>query len=957
VVRISNKKKELKEEEIIQFWKDNKIFEKSIEQRAMDNPFIFYDGPPFATGLPHYGHILSLVTKDVFPRYWTMKGYRCERKWGWDCHGLPIESICEKELNLKKKNEIYEMGISKFNEFCRSKVLWYANEWKKTVDRMGKWIEFDNSYKTMDNGYMETVWYIFKKIYNEGFVYKGKKVLYYCPHCETPLSNFEISMDNSYKDVSEPSITAKFKLKKELKTFFLAWTTTPWTLIGNVALAVNSNREYVKIKVNNEYLILIKSQLDLIKEDYKLVVEFRGEDLLNKEYEPLYRMSTGGSKKGHFIIDGGDEVLSDEGTGIIHMAVYGEFDYEMIKKYDLPIIQHIDEHGNLAEGPEEWVGLWFKDVDKKVLEDLKQRELLFNVEVYTHSYPFCYRCDTPLIYNALDAWFINIQQIKPKLLETNNSIKWYPKEISRSYQNIINSAPDWCISRNRFWATAMPIWECVECKEIKVIGSVKELQEKAVEDIPEDLDLHRHIVDKIHLTCSKCGKIMNRIPEVFDCWLESGSMPYAAKHYPFENVEWFKHNFPSDFVSEYIGQVRAWFYYMHVISVLLFDTIPFKNVVVNGNILAEDGTKMSKSKRNFPDPNLIIEKYGADALRIYLMSSQLMRAKDLNFKEEIVKQVYRRFNLLLTNVLKFYSLIDIDNLTMDIANSDNILDRWIVSSLNKLIQDITLLMDDYNTAEVSRLFFNFIEDLSTWYIKNSRNRFKSEIIKEKLSAMKTLSYILYNLSKLLAPLTPFISEKIYHKLKKRRLVNLKSIHLENWPHFDEKLINSKVHKNMELTREIVQRSLELRNKSKIPVRQILNKVILRGINLDTEYLDVISDAINVKKVLVEEGDEPELLVELDINITPELKLEGIARNLIRHLNNFRKKQNLSTKNRINLYLKTKDKEIIKALEKYAEKIKKMIQADKIIQIKEDKENLKEFKIENSVIQVYLEVKY
>ena len=957
MVRISNKKKELKEEEIIQFWKDNKIFEKSIEQRAMDNPFIFYDGPPFATGLPHYGHILSLVTKDVFPRYWTMKGYRCERKWGWDCHGLPIESICEKELNLKKKNEIYEMGISKFNEFCRSKVLWYANEWKKTVDRMGKWIEFDNSYKTMDNGYMETVWYIFKKIYNEGFVYKGKKVLYYCPHCETPLSNFEISMDNSYKDVSEPSITAKFKLKKELKTFFLAWTTTPWTLIGNVALAVNSNREYVKIKVNNEYLILIKSQLDLIKEDYKLVVEFRGEDLLNKEYEPLYRMSTGGSKKGHFIIDGGDEVLSDEGTGIIHMAVYGEFDYEMIKKYDLPIIQHIDEHGNLAEGPEEWVGLWFKDVDKKVLEDLKQRELLFNVEVYTHSYPFCYRCDTPLIYNALDAWFINIQQIKPKLLETNNSIKWYPKEISRSYQNIINSAPDWCISRNRFWATAMPIWECVECKEIKVIGSVKELQEKAVEDIPEDLDLHRHIVDKIHLTCSKCGKIMNRIPEVFDCWLESGSMPYAAKHYPFENVEWFKHNFPSDFVSEYIGQVRAWFYYMHVISVLLFDTIPFKNVVVNGNILAEDGTKMSKSKRNFPDPNLIIEKYGADALRIYLMSSQLMRAKDLNFKEEIVKQVYRRFNLLLTNVLKFYSLIDIDNLTMDIANSDNILDRWIVSSLNKLIQDITLLMDDYNTAEVSRLFFNFIEDLSTWYIKNSRNRFKSEIIKEKLSAMKTLSYILYNLSKLLAPLTPFISEKIYHKLKKRRLVNLKSIHLEYWPHFDEKLINSEVHKNMELTREIVQRSLELRNKSKIPVRQILNKVILRGINLETEYLDVILDAINVKKVLVEEGDEPELLVELDINITPELKLEGIARNLIRHLNNFRKKQNLSTKNRINLYLKTKDKEIIKALEKYAEKIKKMIQADKIIQFIEDKENLKEFKIENSVIQVYLEVKY
>ncbi|MFX0003001.1 MAG: isoleucine--tRNA ligase [Candidatus Hodarchaeota archaeon] len=945
-----------KELELLRFWKENEIFEKSVNQRPKNNPYIFYDGPPFATGLPHYGHILSFVTKDVFPRYWTMKGHRCERRWGWDCHGLPIESICERELNLKQKNEIYEMGLSSFNEFCRSKVLWYTNEWKETVERMGKWIEFDNSYKTMDNTYMETVWYIFKKIYMDGFIYRGKKVLFYCPRCETPLSNFEISMDNSYKDITEKAIIAKFKLKGEPKTFLLAWTTTPWTLIGNVALAVNGEQKYAKIKINNEYLILIRNQLDIILNDYEIVEEFKGEALLNKEYEPLYQISTEVNKKGYFIIDGGDEVLSDEGTGIIHLAIYGEFDYEMIRKYELPIIQHIDEHGDLAKGPENWIGIWFKDLDKEVLKDLEQRNLLFNAEDYSHSYPFCYRCDTPLIYNALDAWFIDIQSIKPKVLETNERINWYPKEISKRYESIINSAPDWCISRNRFWATAMPIWECEECRQIKVIGSIKELQENSIEDIPDDLDLHRHIVDKIHIKCSNCDKVMNRVPEVFDCWLESGSMPYAAKHYPFENVEWFKHNFPSDFVSEYIGQVRAWFYYMHMISVLLFDDIPFKNVVVNGNILAEDGSKMSKSKRNFPDPNLMIEKYGADALRLYLLSSQLMRAQDLNFKEEIVKQVYRRFNLLLINVLKFYSLIDVDNTKSDITQVNNILDQWIVSLLNILIKNATQLLDDYDTAEVSRLFFNFIEDLSTWYIKNSRNRFKSDDLNDISSAMNTLSYLLNNLSKLLAPLTPFISEIIYSKLKEKGIVNLESVHLELWPIFDEKLINRDVIEKMELTREIVKRSLELRDNAKIPVRQVLSKVKLKGINLENDYLDIIAEAANVKEVIIEDREESELLVELDTKITHSLRLEGLARNLIRYLNNYRKQLNLSTKNRINLYLKIRDKDLLEALEKHEEKIKKMIQADKIIQNLEGKQGIKKIKIENNIVEAYIEVK-
>lgn len=945
-----------KEIELIQFWNSHQIFEKSIEQRPENNPYVFYDGPPFATGLPHYGHILSLVTKDVFPRYWTMKGYHCERRWGWDCHGLPIESICEKSLNIRKKNEIFEMGVSNFNDFCRSKVFWYTSEWKKTVERMGKWIEFDNSYKTMDNSYMETVWNIFKKFYKKGFVYKGKKVLYYCPRCETPLSNFEISMDNSYKDVTEQSITAKFKLNEEPKTFLLAWTTTPWTLIGNVALAINSEETYIKIKVENEFLILIKNKLEMISDKYEIFEEFKGKELLNKAYEPLYQFSTDSNKKGHIVIDGGDEVLSDEGTGIIHLAIYGESDYEMIKKYNLPTFQHINEQGLLASGPKDWIGLWFKDLDQQVLEDLKRRNLLFNSEDYTHSYPYCYRCDTPLIYNALDAWFVDIQQIKPQLLGTSKKINWYPKEISKRYQNIVESAPDWCISRNRFWATAMPIWECQECNTIKVIGSIHELQENAVEDVPNDLDLHRHIVDEIHIKCPSCGKIMSRISEVFDCWFESGSMPYAAKHYPFENVEWFKNNFPSDFVSEYIGQVRAWFYYMHVISILLFNDIPFKNVVVNGNILAEDGTKMSKSKRNFPDPNVIIEKYGADALRIYLLSSQLMRAQDLNFKEEIVKQVYRRFNLLLINVLKFYSMIEINHMVNYLTFSENLLDKWIISLLNVLIRDVTERMDDYDTTEVCRLFFNFVEDLSTWYIKNSRDRFKSENTHKQSSAMNTLSYVLANLSKLLAPLTPFISEMIYQKLKERGIVSLSSVHLELWPHFDEKLIDFRIHEKMTLSREIVKRSLELRENSKIPIRQILQKVTINGVNLKNEYLDVIAAAINVKEVKIESGEENDLLVELDTEITSELKLEGIARNLIRHLNSYRKKLNLSTKNRINLYLTTNSKEVLQSLENHEEKIRKLIQADKIFKNVEGKRETKNIKIQNHIIEVYIEVK-
>lgn len=916
------------EAEITKFWEKNRIFEKSVSQRPESKQYIFYDGPPFATGLPHYGHILGLTSKDLFPRFWTMKGFRVERRWGWDCHGLPIENIAEKELGIKEKKGIEEHGVAKFNEFCRSKVLFFADEWKKTVVRMGKWIEFDNSYKTMDNTYMESVWYVFKKLYDAGYIYEGKKVLLYCPRCQTPLANAEIAMDNSYKDVTEKSAVAKFKLKKEKDTFLLAWTTTPWTLIGNVALAINPELVYLKIKVGKENLILAKSRLQEVKEKYSVVEEFPGKKLLDMEYEPLYHVPS--DKKGHYVINGGSEVLAEEGTGIVHMALYGEFDYMMVRKYDLPIIQHIGLNGKIVSGPKEWIGLWFKKADSEVLKDLEKRNLLFKAEDYKHSYPFCYRCETPLFYNAVNSWFVDIQKVKKKLLEKNKDINWHPENIrDGSFKYILENAPDWSVSRNRFWATSIPVWKCSneKCKNIAVVGSIKELQELAVEKVPSDVDLHKHIVDNIHLKCQKCKGKMTRIPEVLDCWFESGSMPYGAKHYPFENKEWFKKNFPCDFVSEYLPQVRAWFYYMHVLSVLLFDKAAFRNVVVTGNILAEDGTKMSKSKKNFPDPNLIFEKYGADALRFYLMSSTLMKAQDLNFSENGVKEVYRQITMLLTNIKSFYELFGKDNQNVSKSNSKHILDRWIRSRLHLLIRNVTNSLEDYDTAKACAEIIPFIDELSTWYVRRSRDRFKSQDKKEKTEAIETLAYVLHNLSRLIAPITPFISEHIHQSFRNSKAKVADSVHLESWPALEETLIDETLNKNMKLTREAVSLALLEREKAKVPVRQVLGKLEISGIDLPSDYLELIKDEVNVKKVELKKGKE--LSVSLDTKITPELLQEGISREIIRNINEFRKELNLTINDRIALYFETDSNLLKESFKKFEKEIRHAVQADEL----------------------------
>jgi isoleucyl-tRNA synthetase len=882
------------------FWKQNKTFEKSVEARPKTKQYVFYDGPPFATGTPHQGHILGLTIKDVFPRYHTMLGKRVERKWGWDCHGLPIENIVEKKLGLKNKKQIEEMGVGKFNQSCRAQVLEYAHEWGKTVDRMGKWIEFENAYQTMDQSYMETVWWGFKKLYDEGHVYEGKKILMYCPRCQTPLAKAEIQMDNSYKNVTETALTVKFKLKKMENTFALAWTTTPWTLIGNAALALNEKLEYVKIKIGNEIYILAKSRLNEIKEKYESVETFSGKKIVGMEYEPLYKIDS--PKKAHYIVDGGDEVSSEEGTGIVHIAAYGEFDYELIKKNDLPLFTHVGDDGMIRGGHADWHGMWFKKADPLVSKELEQRNLVYKKEPHTHSYPFCYRCETPLFYNPVDSWFVRIQNVKNKLLERNNEIKWVPEGEGKSrFVNILETAPDWTVSRNRYWATALPVWKCTQCAEMKIIGSVKELQQHAMEKVPADVDLHKHVVDNIHLKCV-CGSTMNRIPEVIDCWFESGAMPYASKHYPFENEKEFAHYFPADFVSEYVAQVRAWFYYMHVLGVALFDKAPFKNVVVSGNILAGDGGKMSKSKGNSTDPSLLFEKFGADAVRFYLMNSPVTQAQDVNFKDDGVQEVYRKVILLLANTLSFYEMYANDNSHVENPHSQNILDQWIVIRLNQTIEQTTTALNEYSTVNACRALASMIDDLSTWYLRRSRERFKGDDAPDKANAIRTLAHVLNRLSTIMAPITPFISEEIHQTLRKNNAQLKESVHLEDWPTIDSKLMDMLPIQNMAFLRNAVRLTMEQRDKLKIPVRQPLNEAT-GSIDIPKEYLAMYKDEVNVKSYKFAGGPiDGKQGIELDTTLTPELIAEGAAREFSRAIQELRKQAKLNPTQEVDVFV-------------------------------------------------------
>ena len=809
------------EEEILKFWEQDKIFEKSLEKPSPKGDFVFYDGPPFATGLPHYGHILASTIKDVIPRYKTMRGYHVRRRWGWDCHGLPIENIVEKEMGISGKKQIEEHGIEIFNRACQEGVLKYVAEWGKTVRRIGRWIEFDNSYKTMDSSFMESVWWALKSIWDKKLIYEGRKVLLYCPRCETPISNFEVAMDNSYADVTEEAVTVKFLVRnpsqpplnlrggERVAMYLLAWTTTPWTLPGNVALAVGPEIEYVVVQPppnlpserggndststparggvrgggsTLEYLILAKARLSTLGEGYGILQEIKGKDLVGIEYEPLFKVEglslrarKDSPSRRAFKVYPADFVTTEDGTGIVHTAVvYGEDDYNLGLKYKLPIVPMLDEKGVFNEQAPAFIrGQYFKKAETAIKDDLQARGLLFTRAMNTHSYPHCWRCNTKLFFNAIPAWFIEVSKFKKKLLNLNEKVNWFPEHLKHGrFKKGIEGAPDWNISRNRYWATPLPFWRC-GCGNVACIGSFKELQERALnfDEVYKsrelkDIDLHRPYIDGIKIKCEKCGGQMQRISEVVDCWIESGSMPFAEFHYPFENEETFKKRYPADFVAEYIAQTRAWFYVMHVVGTAIFKKPPFRNVVTTGTILAEDGSKMSKSKKNFPDPWEVISKYGVDALRYYLMTSPVMQGENLNFSEREVDEAYKKIVLLMSNVVSFYKMYapqTISEVTSSMS-SKNVLDRWIVARLHETIRDMTGYLDVYDTVRAGRLIPDFVNDLSTWYIRRSRDRFKSDRKSEQRAALFTTSYVLRTFAQVIAPFMPFLAEHIFQNV-------------------------------------------------------------------------------------------------------------------------------------------------------------------------------------------------
>jgi isoleucyl-tRNA synthetase len=1106
------------EEEILKYWKDNAVFEKSLEKDAPNGEFTFYDGPPFANGLPHSGSLLSSVAKDLIPRYKTMRGYRVRRRWGWDTHGLPIESAVEKQLGLKNKKDILSLGVQKFNETAKGLVLEYVHEWKKYIERIGRWVDFDNAYTTMDPTFMESVWWGLKQIHEKGHLYEGRKVLMYCPHCETPLAKAEIAMDNTYKDVTEEAVTVQFKIKDSEQTqklglpentFILAWTTTPWTLPGNVALAVGKEIQYglYERKVENEiqYVIVAKELAERNSLE-SLEKEFLGAELVGIAYEPLYEIAkvaacknAEGNEAKKWEVVSADFVTAEDGTGIVHTAViYGEDDYALGLKEGLPMVPLLSPNGTYnSDAPEFLQGKYFKKAEAEIKEDLESRGQLFSREQYKHSYPHCYRCGTALIYNAVSSWFINIQAVKERMLAANEDIAWIPEHLKHGrFQHNLETAPDWTISRNRFWATPLPIWKD-DSGNVTVIGSLEELkahtkksgntyflmrhgttednvkeilssitedslglteqgkndvlesakvlagkeikrritkiyvsplrraQESAqivceeigmpfeqihtdnqltefnfgeferrpIQDLREfrsthayderlpggesyldaklrfasflydlerthtnetililshgiafesllaatrgldakaskelipltnpargsfielpfvplphnsdyELDYHLPYIDQIQLIDAN-GNSLTRIPEVVDCWVESGSMPFAEYHYPFENKEQFEKRSPGDFVSEYIGQTRAWFYYMHAMSVQLFDRAAFRNVITTGTILAADGEKVSKSKKNYTDPFVLLERFSADAFRYYLMSSVLMQAEDLAFKDDEVKEIQNRVVNMLRNVLAFYKLFkdEIVEFKGETPQSPNVLDAWILSRLAEVIHTAEKSFDAYDVPRAVRPMRGFIDDLSTWYVRRSRDRVKGDDAEDKQFALHTLRHVLTEFSKCIAPVMPFIAEEIYQATKDSQSNSFESVHLCDWPSAGE--IDTKLNDEMQRLRAVASEALMLRQKSGIKVRQPLAKLFIQE-TLSPELAAILADEINVKEI-VGGGAHGTEEMSLDTELTPELIREGDVREFMRALADARKEKGLTQKDVVGLKVGT-----------------------------------------------------
>src|SRR3989344_5786027 len=1076
-----------REGKVLEYWKKNKIFERSLAKKAPKGEFVFYDGPPFATGLPHIGNLLSSLIKDVVPRYKTRRGCPVRRRWGWDRHGLPIESLIEKRLNLKTKKDIERIGVDVFNEAARASVLEFEHEWEKYIDRIGRFVDFKNSYKTMDNSYMESVWWALKKLHGKKMLYEGRKVLMYCPHCETPLAKAEIAMDNTYKDITEEAVTVKFKIKNPVRynlperTYLLAWTTTPWTLPGNVALAVGKDIDYQLIEKDGEHFI--KTGPGSVK----------GAQLVGMSYEPLFDVPALHSPKSYKVY-AADFVNTEEGTGIVHTAVmYGEDDFALGQKESLPMVQLLNASGTYNDAAPEFVrGEYYKKAEKAIKAHLEEQGLLFKKENHTHSYPHCYRCGTALIYSAVPSWFINIQKVKKSMLAQNERVNWVPAHLKHGrFKHIVENAPDWTISRNRFWASALPIWKEKGGSRLMVIGSLKELLEKTkksgntyfvmrhaeaghnvegVDDptgdpanhvtekgrtdaihvatvglkrgsidlivtspflrtretaalvqkelrLPESavmvderlreasetahievrrrigefifeierrytgkriliishgnplwvlqqvaarrtsndfskeymlktsevrklsftpfphnkdygLDLHRPYIDAVTLVDSK-GRGYERIPEVVDCWVESGTMPYASNHYPFENKEVFNpgrlwglwpKGFPAHFIAEYIAQTRTWFYYMHAMGILLSNQQSFRSVVSTGTILAADGAKMSKSKGNYTDPLQVMDQFGADALRLYLMGSVVMSGEDINFRDEDVREAHNRTIGILWNSYKFFELYKSEwGKSVKAEDSPHVLDRWVLSLLGKTTNVVTEAFDAYDTPTAARALRAFVDDYSTWYVRRSRDRARlargtaegGSDDKDKKYTLAVQREVLYTLSTLMAPITPFVAESMYQGLAGEK----ESVHLEVWPSAHP--VDDALLKDMAVVRELASRGLKLREEAGIKIRQPLASIKVKALGLRSELTQLIADEVNVKEVAEDSDLQADLW--LDTALTKELEEEGTLRTLLRRVQEWRKEERLTIEDRPSYTLAVSG-EGREVAEKYKERI-------------------------------------
>ncbi len=915
-----------REEQILKFWEENKIFEQTLNKTSTKGPFVFFEGPPTANGRPGIHHVEARAFKDLMPRFKTMQGYHVDRKAGWDTHGLPVELEVEKKLGFSGKKDIEAYGIAAFNEECKKSVWNYLEDWQKITKRIGFWVDMEHPYVTYDPKYVESLWAIVKQIWDKNLLYKDYKVVPYCPRCGTALSSHELAQ--GYKDVKDISVFAKFKMLGEENTYFVAWTTTPWTLPGNVALAVGPQIDYVKIRVGTDNLWLAKARLEIVKEPYEILEEAKGEALTGREYEPLYpyiRDAIVGTdqadKKGWYVVPA-DFVSTTDGSGIVHTAVmYGQDDFELGNKVGLPKHHLVKLDGTFVDGMDQFSGRFVTDEDVAVdvIKDLAHRGLLFGKEKYEHSYPHCWRCKTKLVYYAKDSWYIRMSSLRSELIAANESVHWEPEHIKDGrFGEWLREVKDWAFSRERYWGTPLPIWECQECGDKTCIGSFAELREKSLSELGAEIDPHRPFVDEIDVKCGKCGGASKRVSEVCDVWFDSGCMPYAQWHYPFENAEKIDNGqaFPADYISEAIDQTRGWFYTLLAVSVLLGKGAPYKNVICLGHLLDANGKKMSKSLGNIVDPNEMIAKYGADALRWY-MYTVTQPGDSKRFDEKSLNEMIQKVFMILWNVKAFYEMYA--ESTPKEVKADHVLDRWILAKLNVLVKDTTENLEKYIVTETARNIGEFINDLSTWFVRRSRDRMKDG------EGVVVLREVLLTLAKLMAPFTPFLAEALYQDLSGGK----KSVHLEEWPVADASLIDETVLKDMASARLIVSAALERRADAGLNVRQALAGMTVGAIReLPTEYEQIIKDEVNVKTIEWKKADQ--LVVELDTTLTPELIRDGLAREIIRQGNAARKEAGLTIDDRIKLTIKTLNVQVTQTFEEHKAELLDGTRADEAV---------------------------